>query len=61
MKRLAPVTIDATADGARGFALLDANVGAYVDTYVKTTLGWRFKSRSALTPQELAHKNKAAK
>jgi hypothetical protein len=57
----APVTIDATADGARGFALLAANVGAYVDTYVKTTQGWRFKSRSVLTPQELADKNKAAK
>lgn len=57
----APVTIDATADGARGFALLAANVGAYVDTYVKTAQGWRFKSRSVLTPQELADKNKAAK
>ena len=56
----APVTIEATADGARGEANLGANVGAYVDTYVKTAQGWRFKSRSVLTPQEVAQKNKTA-
>ena len=46
----APVTIEATADGARGEANLGTNVGAYVDTYTRTAQGWRFKSRSVLTP-----------
>lgn len=50
----APVTIEATPDGAKGFALLGANVGAYEDRYVKTPQGWRFASRSVLTPKELA-------
>src|SRR5688572_3448203 len=53
----APVTIEATADGARGLAILANNVGAYDDRYVKTEQGWRFRSRLVLTPQELAARN----
>ena len=49
----APVTIEAEPDGARGTAILGANVGAYIDRYVKTPQGWRFRSRSVLTPDEM--------
>ena len=57
----APVTIEATAEGAKGLAILGNNVGAYDDRYVKTQQGWRFRSRSVLTPQELTAKYPAAK
>ncbi len=54
-----PVTIDVTADGVRGEAVLANSAGAYQDRYVKTPGGWRFQSRSVLTPQELAAQKSA--
>jgi len=57
----APVTIEPTASGAHGLAILANNTGAYDDTYVKTAQGWRFASRNVLTPQELAAKSGTAK
>ena len=47
------VAIDATATGVRGVADLGA-AGQYQDEYVKTPKGWRFRSRTVLTPQERA-------
>lgn len=44
--------------GAKGAPMLGATVGAYGDVYVRTQDGWRFKSRSVFTPQELAAPNK---
>jgi hypothetical protein len=32
-------------------------VGACEDVYIKTPDGWRLKSRSVFTPQELAARN----
>jgi hypothetical protein len=49
------VTIEASADGAKGMASL-GNAGSYEDTYVKTPQGWRFKGRSVITGQEAAAK-----
>ena len=46
------VTIEATATGARGRADL-GNAGYYEDEYVKTAKGWRFKSRTVMTRQEV--------
>jgi hypothetical protein len=45
------VTIESTADGAKGVASL-GNAGSYEDLYVKTSKGWRFKGRSVITPPE---------
>ena len=45
------VTIEPTADGAKGVASL-GNAGGYEDLYVKTPRGWRFKGRSVITPPE---------
>jgi len=48
------VTIEVTtATGARGIADLGA-AGLYQDEYVKTPKGWRFRSRTVLTPAEKA-------
>ena len=52
------VAIEPAPGGARGTAMLGATVGAYEDVYVKTPDGWRFRSRSVFTPQELAARNK---
>ena len=41
--------IEATADGAKGTVPL-AGGGRYEDVYVKTSDGWRFKSRSVFMP-----------
>lgn len=49
------VVIDPTPDGATGRAPL-ANAGHYEDTYVKTAVGWRFKGRTYISPQEEAAK-----
>lgn len=46
------VTITATASGVTGVADL-GNAGRYEDEYVKTGAGWRFKSRTVMTPAEL--------
>jgi hypothetical protein len=43
----------ATAGGVRGVADLGA-AGQYQDEYVKTPAGWRFASRTVLTPAEKA-------
>ena len=43
------VTITPTAEGARGVALL-GTAGRYQDVYVRTSSGWRFKSRSHTRP-----------
>jgi len=45
------VAIEATVTGVRGIADLGA-AGQYEDEYVKTTKGWRFRSRTVLTPAE---------
>lgn len=45
------VNIEATPTGARGIADLGA-AGSYQDEYVKTAKGWRFASRTVLTPAE---------
>ncbi len=44
--------IASTADGVTGAADL-GNAGRYEDEYVKTPAGWRFKSRTVMTPAEL--------
>src|SRR5712691_2923373 len=49
------VVIEPTPDGATGRAPL-ANAGHYEDTYVKTAVGWRFKGRTYISPQEEAAK-----
>jgi hypothetical protein len=51
------VVIDGTPDGAVGKVYLpgrDANTsgGHYEDRYVKTSDGWKFKSRTYLSPKE---------
>jgi|SRR5580698_608872 hypothetical protein len=46
------VVIEATADGARGFANLGA--AEYQDEYVKMALGWRFASRTVIIGDEKA-------
>jgi hypothetical protein len=45
------VTLEVTPAGVRGVADLGA-AGQYQDEYVKTPKGWRFRSRTVLTPQE---------
>jgi hypothetical protein len=45
------VTIEVTSTGARGKADLGA-AGEYQDEYVKTLKGWKFRSRTVLTPAE---------
>ena len=47
------VTLEVTASGVRGIADLGA-AGQYQDEYVKTSKGWRFRSRTVLTPTERA-------
>lgn len=47
------VAIEATSTGARGIADL-GGAGQYQDDYVKTPKGWRFGSRTVLTPAEKA-------
>ena len=47
------VVISASSNGVTGRADLGANVGQYDDEYVKTAKGWRFKSRTVMTAQEL--------
>jgi hypothetical protein len=46
------VVIEATADGARGFANL--GTAEYQDEYVKMALGWRFASRTVIIGDEKA-------
>ena len=48
------VVIEMSATGPIGRADLGAKVGQYDDEYVKTPRGWRFKSRTVMTAQELA-------
>jgi SnoaL-like protein len=48
------VAITASPEGVTGRADLGANVGQYDDEYVKTPRGWRFKSRTVMTAQEIA-------
>lgn len=48
------VMIEPASGGAKGRALLANGGGAYEDEYVKTPQGWRFKSRSHVTLEELA-------
>jgi hypothetical protein len=43
------VTIEPSPEGARGTASL-GNGGHYEDVYVKTSEGWRFKSRTVFMP-----------
>jgi SnoaL-like domain len=47
------VVIKATSQGARGTALLPDG-GRYEDMYVKTTAGWRFKSRTHIREGQTA-------
>jgi hypothetical protein len=47
------VSIEITSTGPVGRASLGA-AGQYDDEYVKTAQGWRFKSRTVMTGQELA-------
>ena len=47
------VVVEATPAGVGGIADL-GTAGRYEDTYVKTPKGWRFASRTVLTPAELA-------
>lgn len=47
------VAIEVTPTGARGIADL-GGAGQYQDEYVKTPKGWRFRSRTVLTPAEKA-------
>jgi hypothetical protein len=47
------VALEITADGVRGTADLGA-AGQYQDEYGKTPNGWRFRSRTVLTPAEKA-------
>jgi len=46
------VAITVTAAGVSGVADL-GNAGRYEDEYVKTAKGWRFKSRTVMTPPEI--------
>jgi hypothetical protein len=53
------IVIEPTADGASGKVYLpgrEANTsgGHYEDVYVKTAAGWKFKSRTYLSPKEEA-------
>ena len=48
------VAIEMTSTGPVGRADLGEKVGRYDDEYVKTAKGWRFKSRTVMTAQELA-------
>ena len=48
------VSIEITSTGPIGRAELGEKVGRYDDEYVKTSKGWRFKSRTVMTAQELA-------
>src|SRR5262245_30103073 len=48
------VVVEMTSTGAIGRADLGEKVGRYDDEYVKTAQGWRFKSRTVMTAQELA-------
>jgi hypothetical protein len=48
------VVIEISSTGPIGRADLGENVGRYDDEYVKTPKGWRFKSRTVMTAQELA-------
>jgi hypothetical protein len=47
------VVIAVSSNAVTGRADLGANVGQYDDEYVKTPRGWRFKSRTVMTSQEL--------
>jgi hypothetical protein len=47
------VVLEVTSTGVRGTADL-AGAGQYQDEYVKTPKGWRFRSRTVLTPAEKA-------
>ena len=47
------VVLSSSSNGVTGRAELGANVGQYDDEYVKTAKGWRFKSRTVMTAQEL--------
>lgn len=47
------VAIASSSNAVTGRADLGANVGQYDDEYVKTAKGWRFKSRTVMTAQEL--------
>ena len=47
------VAISVSSNAVTGRAELGANVGQYDDEYVKTAKGWRFKSRTVMTAQEL--------
>jgi hypothetical protein len=46
--------IEMSSTGPVGRADLGEKVGRYDDEYVKTPKGWRFKSRTVMTSQELA-------
>jgi len=46
--------IEMSSTGPVGRADLGEKVGRYDDEYVKTPKGWRFKSRTVMTAQELA-------
>lgn len=48
------VAIEISSAGPIGRADLGEKVGRYDDEYVKTSKGWRFKSRTVMTAQELA-------
>ena len=48
------VAIEMSSMGPVGRADLGEKVGRYDDEYVKTAKGWRFKSRTVMTAQELA-------
>lgn len=48
------VAVDMSSTGPIGRAELGEKVGRYDDEYVKTAKGWRFKSRTVMTAQELA-------
>jgi len=47
------VALSSSSNAVTGRADLGANVGQYDDEYVKTAKGWRFKSRTVMTSQEL--------
>lgn len=48
------VVVEISSTGPIGRAELGEKVGRYDDEYVKTAKGWRFKSRTVMTAQELA-------
>ena len=53
--RAVPIAvIEMSSTGPVGRADLGEKVGRYDDEYVKTSKGWRFKSRTVMTAQELA-------